>query len=148
MSVFADTEQFYAAMRMLFDQIREQDSGSTGAVTASHLIIRLRCISPQGEININGRQAALHIEYGPSPVRPDLDVELTGNALHQILMAELPLKKALAGGQMRVRGPLMKIFALEEILHHGQALYPEVARRLGLDGYHPAAGRVTGGSYS
>lgn len=138
MPVFANQEQLYTSMRLLFDRLQTQDSGSTQALLASRLVIRLRCTSPALEINIHGRQRPVKITYAPSSLRPDLDVELTADALHAILMSELPLKKALASGQMKVRGPVLKIFALEEILHRGQALYPHIVREQGLNGSSPA----------
>jgi hypothetical protein len=74
----------------------------------------------------------VQIHYGSSPKKPDLDVDLTADALHQILLGELRLRKALGSGAMKVKGPFWKSFALEEILHHGQALYPQVIRDLDL----------------
>ena len=136
MPVYQDTQQLYGSLRGLFDRIKSQDGESTRALTTSRLIIRLRCTQPEAEVTINGRQNPLRIDYGVSPLRPDLDVTLTADALHAILLAELPLGKAIASREMKVRGPLMKAFVLEEILHLGQALYPQVLVEQGLDGNH------------
>jgi hypothetical protein len=67
-----------------------------------------------------------------SALRPQLDVELTADSLHRILLKELSLRKALGSGAMKVRGPVWRTVALEEILHHGQDLYPQVLHETGL----------------
>jgi hypothetical protein len=135
MPVYAGSDQLYSCLKVLFERIQEEDSQTAQAVVSSHLIIRLSCKLPSAVVTINGRKNPLQILYGPSQVRPDLDVELTANALHQILLAEIPLRKAIASGQMKVRGPVHKIFTLEKILHSGQRLYPDVLRDQGLYGY-------------
>lgn len=135
MPVYQDTQQLYSSLRSLFERIKSQDGVATGPLTTSKLIIRLRCTQPEAEVTISGRQKPLRIDYGASPLRPDLDVSLSADTLHAILLAELPLGKAIANREMKVRGPLMKAFVLEEILHLGQALYPQVLAEQGLDGH-------------
>jgi len=132
MPVYTSTEQFYESMRLLFARIEETDPQVTGAVAAARLIIRLSCSSPSGEITINGRTNPPKISYGKSSLRPDLDAELTCDALHQILMGALPLGKALSGGQMKVKGAILKSFVLADIFHQGQAIYPQIVQEKGL----------------
>lgn len=135
MPVYANSAQLYGSLSLLFDQIKEKDPGALRSLQASRLLIRLRCTLPGAEVLINGRQSPVQIRYGVSGERADLDVTLPADTLHLVLLAELPLRKAIASGQMRVRGPIFKTFALEEILHHGQALYPQVLREQGLNGH-------------
>lgn len=126
MSIYADSSQLYTTMQRLFSRIKDQDARSMQTVLDSRLVIRLKLSGPYAEIVINGRQKPVEISYGSSLLRPDLDVDLTADALHYILLGELRLRKALASGQMKVRGPLFKTFALEQILHTGQSIYPQI----------------------
>lgn len=132
MPFFADSEQLYACTRALFSRIQEQDPGAADAILASHLVIRLRCTRPEAEITINGRKRPVQTTYGPSRLRPTLDIELAADTLHRIMLGEQSMKKALANGQLKVRGPVWKATALADLFYRGQAIYPQVLREQGL----------------
>ena len=137
MPVFANSTQLNSCLKALFTRVGEENPDATRQVSASHLVIRLRVISPEAEMVINGRRNPAQITYGASSLRPDLDVQLSADALHAILLAELPLGKALASGQMKVRGPVLKSFVMEDVFHSGQAIYPQILREQGVDGFQP-----------
>jgi hypothetical protein len=132
MPFFADTDQLYTCTKVLFAQIEEQDRGAADAILASHLVIRLRCTGPDGEIILNGRQRPVQTTFGPSRLRPTLDIELTADTLHCIMLGEQSMKEALANGKLKVRGPVWKALALADLFHQGQALYPQILRDQGL----------------
>jgi hypothetical protein len=132
MSFFADTDQLYSCIQMLFDRIGEEEPGSADAILASRLVIRLCCSGPEAELTINGRQRPLETTFGPSRLRPTLDIELTADTLHRIMLGDLSLASALAHGRLRVRGLVWKTSALAELFYRGQALYPGVLRDQGL----------------
>jgi hypothetical protein len=134
MAIFVDSEQLYSATEALFARIAEEDPGAADAILASHLVIRLRSTEPETEITINGRRRPLQTTFGPSPVRPTLDIELAADTLHQIMLGEQSMKKALADGRLKVRGPAWKAMALADLFRRGQGLYPEVLREQGLVG--------------
>ena len=132
MSIYADRNQFYACTKALFARIEEEDPGAGDAILASHLVMQLRSTQPDAEININGRRRPLQITYGPSTVRPTLDIELPADTLHRILLGELSTKKALANGKVKIRGPVWKATDLEHLFRQSQSLYPEILREQGL----------------
>jgi hypothetical protein len=134
MANFSDSEQFYTTTKALFARIAEEDPGAADAILASHLVIRVRSSDPEAEITINGRKRPLQTTFGPSPVRPTLDIELAADTLHQIMLGEQSMKKALADGRLKVRGPAWKAMALADLFRRGQTLYPEVLRERGLVG--------------
>ena len=134
MTYYDSTDQLIRHLKSLFNRLRIEEPEATRAVTSSRLIIRLNLRSPQAEILINGRYDPAQVSFQPGTLRPDLDISLPADTLHQILLAELPLKKALASGQMTVRGPINKTFALEDIFRKGQALYPQILRELAKGG--------------
>ena len=136
MTVYTDAQQLYAYVEALFALIAEKNPGATDSVLASQLVIRLRCTEPDAEITINGRQRPLETIYGPARLRPTLDIELTADTLHAIMLGELGLKKALAGGLLEVRGPVWKAKALAELFYQGQELYLQVLEEQGWPG-HP-----------
>jgi hypothetical protein len=131
MAVYRNSEQLDTVLKSLFESIGD-DPSSAQSVTKANLIIRLTLKAPDAEVTINGRKNPVTVSYDSSKLRPDLQVEMTADAFHGIMLKELPLGKALSSGQMRVKGPVHKSFVLQDIFHRGQELYPQVAREAGL----------------
>jgi 3-methyladenine DNA glycosylase Mpg len=140
MPVFADSNRLYACMHAFLDRVA-QEPGAGDAILASRLVIRLRCTEPEAECTLDGRRRPLQIVYGPSPLRPTLDIEMAADTLHRILMDELSLKKALAERQLRVEGPAWKVLALADLFYRGQAIYPEMLCAQGPASDPPTEGR-------
>lgn len=134
MAEFSNSDHLYQVLKTLFGRMAAFAPGAAQPDGHPRLVIRLRCTQPEASVVINGRKLPPEITYGATPLRPDLDVELTADALHRILLADLPLRKALSSGQMKVRGQILKTHALEFVLHQGQAVYPQIAREMGLNG--------------
>jgi hypothetical protein len=132
MAFYADADQFYICTKALFSRIEEHEPGAADAILASRLVIRLRCIGPDAELTISGRQRPVPITFGPSRLRPTLDIELPADTLHQIMLGEIPLKKALANGRLKVLGPVWKATVLADLFHRGRLLYSEVLHEQGL----------------
>jgi hypothetical protein len=99
MPVFQDSSQLNSILRTLFERIYHNDQGSAQTLSGTNLIIRFRTTSPAAEVVINGRKNPAQVIYGKSTLRPDLDVEVTADALHEILLATLPLGKAISTGE-------------------------------------------------
>jgi len=136
MDIYQDSERLYQVLRRLFTQVESQNPGAGDAISKARLILRLRTSDPITEVTINGRRNPPQIIYGTSPLRPDLEVVMSARALHAILLAELPLGKAVSNRQVKVRGPVWKSFVLEGIFQSGQAIYPQILAEIENDGIH------------
>jgi hypothetical protein len=90
------------------------------------MVIRMRCTEPDAEITINGRQRPLETTFGPTRLRPTLEIDLSADTLHSIMLGELKIKKAIADRLLIARGPVWKAGALADLFHRGQALYQQV----------------------
>ena len=132
MPFFKSTEQLHAAMRTLFARIGENDPHAADGILKARLVICLRTSEPKGEIALDGRLAPLKASFGPSALRPELDIQMSADTLHRILLGQLALGKALSGGLLKVKGPILKTLPLAELFHQGQRFYPDVLRELGL----------------
>ena len=130
MPFFTNSEELYEVLKLLFSRIGENDPGAARAISRSRLLMRLRLSSPSAIVTFNGRQDPLEIFYGASTLRPDIELDMPADMLHQILLSELPLKKAVASGKMKVRGPFLKAFVFGDIFRSGQALYPQILEGL------------------
>jgi hypothetical protein len=131
MTVYTDARQLYNYVQALFALIEEKEPGAADAVLASHLVIRLRCTDPDAEITINGRRRPLETNFGPTNLRPTLDIKLAPNTLHAIMLGDLRLKQALADGLLEVRGPVWKAKALADLFQQAQDLYRQVLEEQG-----------------
>ena len=132
MPFYRDTEQFYTATTALFARISQSDPHAADGILRARMVIRMRASDPEGELVLDGRQAPLISSFGPSTLRPELDIQMAADTLHRILLGDLPLEKALSGGLLKVRGPILKTLPLADLLHQGQRYYPDVLLELGL----------------
>ncbi len=132
MPFYHNTEQLYAATQALFARIGQNNPHAADGILKARLVIRLRTSEPEAEIALDGRQTPLKSSFGPSALRPELDIQMSADTLHRILLGELQLGKALGGGLLKVKGPILKTLPLAELFHQGQRYYPDVLRELGL----------------
>ncbi len=126
MAFFEDSQQLYACARALLGRVQDQHPDAADAILASRLVIRLSTTDPDVEITINGRRRPVQISYGPVKLRPTLDIQMEADTLHRILLGEQSLKKAFAGGLLKVRGPVWKTADLAPLFAHGRQIYPQV----------------------
>jgi len=133
MPIYQNSQQLYDGLKELLTTIEMEFPESVQIISKSRLIMSMRCNNPAAEVTINGRHNPAKIIYGPSKLRPEIDIELSADTLHKILLADLPLGKALATGQMKVRGPVLKSFIFEDIFHRGQSIYPEICKHIGVN---------------
>ncbi len=131
---YADDHQLYACLTDLFARIQNESPGGMEALLASRLIIRLRCRAPDAQVTINSRTSPPQVTYGACSLRPDVDAEMAADTLHRILADGLSMKAAIAGGLMKVRGPIWKTSALSEVMRAGRQYYPQVLSDRGLGG--------------
>ncbi len=133
MPVFKSSDQLIAVLQTVFQYIGRGDPAAADSVSASKLIIRLRFTDPVAELAINARVKPIDIHYGGSKMRPDFDVQLSADDFHEIMLGELPLRKAVGSGRLKVKGPLHKSYALADIFHHGQAAYRDILIEKGIE---------------
>lgn len=133
MAFYADVDQFYACLQTLFGRIEANGPAATEALLKSKLRFRFRCSEPTAVIAIDARQRPLTILYGEAnTIKPDLDVALSADTLHQILLGELSLTKALGAKQLVPTGPVWKTMVLADLFRHAKTVYPTILREKGL----------------
>lgn len=132
MTFFTDANQIYTTMQMLFEQLRHENPNPIDTLVASHLSIRLKLTNPAAQILINGKKRPVEVSYGLTNGRVDLEIEMTADHLHQILLDEYSIKKGFANGELKVRGPVWKTLAFADIFMKGRTYYPQVLQKQGL----------------
>ncbi len=132
MAFYHDSEQFVATLDSLFKRVQQSYPNAAEDLEQAKLILRFRCSNPAADILINGRRHPASITFGENRIRPEVDVALSADTLHLILLGELGLAKALASRALKIRGPARKTLAITGLFHECQKLYPEVLRENGL----------------
>ena len=132
MALYANADQLYAAFDALFTALKQAHPQAVRAVETSRLTIRLNITDLQARINMNAKRRPIDVSYGQTSGRVDLDIELSAETLHQILLGKLPLTKAIGSQQLKLRGPIFKIMPLADLFNQAQTLYPGVLQAQGL----------------
>lgn len=132
MPYYTKPETLSAALQALFGQIQTQAPDALKGLTTSKLLLHLKTSAPMAEVWLNGKGKTFAASYGPSKDRADLDVEMAADVLHQILLDELSMKKAMGNGQIKVKGPVWKMQVVIDIIKAGRGFYPDVLKAQGL----------------
>lgn len=126
MAIYATDEQLYSCFQALFKRIAEEDEAAADSLLKSKLSIRFQCSEPTAAITIDARKKPVDIIYGSTRVKPTLDINLSADTLHEILLGKIGISKAMGSGRMKPKGPIWKSVALEPLLHDAQKMYPAV----------------------
>ena len=113
----------------LFKRIEKENSAAAESLLKSKLSIRFRCSQPTADILIDARKKPVQIAYGSTDIKPTLDINLSADTLHEILLGDIGLSKAMGSKRMKPKGPIWKSVVLEPLLHDAQKLYPEVLKQ-------------------
>ncbi len=127
MSVYDSNDQLYSVIQTLVTQMESENPQAGDSMIKAKLSVRIRTTEPTAVLFIDGTKRPLEIAYGTTPSKPKLDIEASSDTLHEILLGNLPLMKAIGSKKLKVKGPIFKAKALADLFHHMQKLYPELA---------------------
>ena len=133
MSYFKDENQLYKVMQTLFDHMSDITPDPVDALVSSRMNIRINLTDPTAIINIYGRRRPVSIDYGTSNGRADLEIGMTADTLHLILLDKYSIKTGFSNGELKVRGPIWKALSLVDIFQSGRTFYPQVLKDLNMN---------------
>ncbi len=124
---YQNEAQLYHCLQDLFSRIESELPQAADSLLKAKLCIRFNITGPEATLLINAVERPLQIEYGRATShQPTLDVDITGEALHQILLGQLSLTKAVGSKKVKPKGPVWKVAALADLFYHAQKIYPDV----------------------
>ena len=132
MTFYTDAEQIYTIMQALFESMSSMTPDPVDALVSSHIVFRINLTDPDAHITINGRKRPVTIDYGATNGRADLEIGMTAETLHLILMDEYSIKQGFSNGDLTVRGPIWKALSFADIFQKGRSFYPQVLKDQGL----------------
>lgn len=139
MPIYADDAQLYRCFQTLFGIIETHDPKAADALLKASLAITFQCTQPTASITIDARRAPVQLAYGPTSVKPTIEVGLTADTLHCLLLGEIRLTKAIGSELVDLKGPVWKTMSLADIFHYAQQFYPGVLANNGLPVTCPGA---------
>ncbi len=132
MSIYSSDAQLYSCFQKLFGIIQSHDPRAADALLRGSLAITFRCTRPDASITIDARRAPVQLHYGRADAKPTIEVGLTADTLHCLLLGEMRLSKAIGNDLVDLKGPVWKTLSLADIFHYAQEFYPGVLRTHGL----------------
>jgi len=105
MTIFQSSEQLYAVLHAVFDELASQPE-KISAFAHSNLVVRIRLHAPDAEILLDGRQPPVEVFYGARPGRADIEVALDADLLHAIWLGREDLARAIFSRQVQMQGKL------------------------------------------
>jgi alkyl sulfatase BDS1-like metallo-beta-lactamase superfamily hydrolase len=124
---YQSDKQLYDCLQTLFDRVEADIPQATDSLLKAKLCIRFNVSAPEAMLLINAKERPLQIEYGrANNHKPDLHIDVTGEALHQILLGQLSLTKAVGSKKVKPKGPVWKVMALADLFYHAQKIYPAI----------------------
>jgi alkyl sulfatase BDS1-like metallo-beta-lactamase superfamily hydrolase len=132
MPKFPDTEKLYAVMRDLFGTVLEQNPKAFDDMLRQRLTVRFKISQPSGEVIIDGKTRPPKFTYGAFNGRPDIDLELTGDVLDQLLKHEISAQKSVMDGTVKFKGNPLKLQGMLNVLKASNPVYPDALKKNGL----------------
>lgn len=132
MAFYSDSERFVSTLDLLFERVQQTYPKAAADLEQAKLILMFRCSDPVAVILINGRRHPASVTFGENRIRPEVEVDLTADTLHEILLGDLKLSKALASRALKIKGPARKTLAVTGLFHECQKLYPVILQECGL----------------
>ncbi len=142
MPIYQSDAQLYSCLRALFGLIEAQEPAATSALLKASLAITFTCSAPAAYLTIDARKSPVNLSYGSTTVKPTIEVGLTADTLHCLLLGEMRLAKAIGSDLIDLKGPVWKTLSLADVFHHAQRFYPLVLQERGLPTTCPDLGRA------
>ena len=126
MPVFQSEQHLYDVMNDVFDQVSAQPE-TIDPFLRSNLVIRIRFDEPTAEILVDGRQPPLEVFYGTRPGGSNLEVQMSGDLLHNVWLGRESTSSAFFSGQIKTKGNLLKLMKLVDLFRECERVYPQIA---------------------
>jgi 2-oxoisovalerate dehydrogenase E1 component len=130
--VFRDTDHLYQVLGALFERVAAE-SVIADRLLEGNLIVRFRFTDPEGAATIDLRRAPIAYTFGPSDLKPDVEMIQSGDTAHQFWLGRLNVARAIATRKVISRGSVPKALALLPAIKPAFDIYPHVLRELGYE---------------
>lgn len=137
MSVFRDSDQFYATVGELMDRAKK-DPQVGPKIAASGIVIQFRYTDPDAVTTVNAKEkptqqgAFADVFHGPTNLKPDVILSMKADVAHAFWHGKVNLMAALAKRDIVAQGPIPKVLKLLPAVEPLYKVYPAMLREKGL----------------
>lgn len=132
MPIYTNDAQLYSCFKALFSVIEAHDPKAADALLKASIAITFNCSTPSASITIDGRKAPVQLLYGAKNYKSTIEVALSADTLHCLLLGEIRLTQAIGSDLLNLKGPVWKTLSLADIFHYAQQFYPDILKNHGL----------------
>ncbi|MBI5843386.1 MAG: SCP2 sterol-binding domain-containing protein [Deltaproteobacteria bacterium] len=129
MPVFENTEKMYEVLGGLFRGLMDNPEVLKNAMDAK-ITILFSITEPSGQIWLSHEKG--DVICGPSNLKPDVTMTLSGDSCHNFWLKKLSLPVAIATRKIKTQGPIQKVLKLLPLLKPAHEAYPEIAKKYNL----------------
>lgn len=129
MAVYGSTDEFYQVMQEVLMRL-EADPEAVREFAGTKMAVRIRGTDPAVELVIDGRHNPVQASVGPAAGRTDLELSLSTDLLHEILLGRAGIKDSFMSGQVKVSGNIFRAMRLAGPFRHVQQIYPQVLQEI------------------
>jgi putative sterol carrier protein len=136
MTVFRDSDHFYATVGELMDRAKK-DPQVGPKIAASGIVIQFRYSDPDATTTVNAKEkptqpgAFADVTHGASPLKPDVTLTMRADVAHAFWHGKVNLMAALAKRDIIAQGPIAKVLKLLPAVEPLYKVYPIMLREKG-----------------
>ena len=136
MSIFKDSQQFYATVGELMDRAKT-DPAVGAKIARSKIIIQFRYTAPEAMTTVNAKDkptqpgAFVDVIHGPTDLKPDVVMTMKADTAHAFWHGRVNLAAALAKKEIIATGPIPKILRLLPAVSPLYKVYPALLKEKG-----------------
>lgn len=129
MAFYQSADELKQVMTKLFDRLNE-DPSALNDFLRSKMVVRFSFVDPQLEAVISGKSNPISVVLGPYEGRPDLDLHMPADVIHNVWLGNVRLRDAFMSGQIKVTGNIFRAMQLADLFRKAEAEYPRVLAEL------------------
>ena len=131
MPIFESTEQMYDVLGTVLSSITE-DPVVSKKFNEKNINVRFVYHDPSGEIWVLHGEDEPSVVTGPTDVKADVEMWLSGDDAHLFWLKKLNLPVAITKRKVKSKGPTTKVLALLPMLKPAYAKYPAICKEKGI----------------
>ena len=131
MPVFESTEKMYDVLGAVLSSITE-DPEISKKFNDKNINVRFVYNNPSGEIWVMHGETKPSVMTGPTEVKADIEMWISGDDAHAFWLKKLNLPVAITKRRVKSKGTITKVLALLPLLKPAYAKYPSICKEKGI----------------
>jgi hypothetical protein len=131
MPVFESTEKMYDVLGGALSAITD-DPAISKKFNEKNINVRFVYNNPSGEIWVMHGDEKPYVLTGPSGIKADVEMWISGDDSHAFWLKKLNLPVAMAKRKVKSKGPTTKVLALLPLLKPAYEKYPSICKEKGI----------------